>query len=157
MSILLDLMLSDVTSWHGEESTAGITARIMKMNFSQDFFALDTSPPTQSGGVLTHAAATKGLDILVSPKMHINGSTAMFENAYYFRKKDEQFEKIDIDVDLIILCTGYGLDFDWIGVEGEVHSIEPNPRKWFKHCFPPGLGHKVAFLGYARPNQGKHF
>ena len=74
-----------------------------------------------------------------------------------FRKKDEQFEKIDIDVDLIILCTGYGLDFDWIGVEGEEHSIEPNPRKWFKHCFPPGLGHKVAFLGYARPNQGKIF
>ena len=67
----------------------------------------------------------------------------------YFRKNvlgEERFE------DLGLLDLG-----DWIGVEGEEHSIEPNPRKWFKHCFPPGLGHKVAFLGYARPNQGKCF
>ena len=33
-------------------------------------------------------------------------------------------------------------------------SLEANPRTWFKHCFPPGLGYKLAFLGYARPAQG---
>jgi dimethylaniline monooxygenase (N-oxide forming) len=47
------------------------------------------------------------------------------------------------------------LDFDWINIEGSKNPIEANPRKWFfKHCFPPGSGEKVAFLGYARLAQG---
>ena len=153
-SVLLNAMLSDVTSLHGEESPAGFIASIMKKNFSKDFFALDTSPPTKSGGVMAHAVACKGLDIIVSPKMEINGSTATFQDAFYFGKDEEKTDEVDVEFDTVILCTGYKLDFEWIGIEGENTIIEPNPRKWFKHCFPAGLGDHVAFLGYSRPNQG---
>lgn len=51
---------------------------------------------------------------------------------------------------MAILCVGYRLDFSWIHVAG----LDHNPRNWFKHCFPPGLGDKLMFVGLARPHQG---
>eukprot|EP00551_Chaetoceros_affinis_P011692 CAMPEP_0203667768 /NCGR_PEP_ID=MMETSP0090-20130426/4542_1 /ASSEMBLY_ACC=CAM_ASM_001088 /TAXON_ID=426623 /ORGANISM="Chaetoceros affinis, Strain CCMP159" /LENGTH=790 /DNA_ID=CAMNT_0050532033 /DNA_START=111 /DNA_END=2483 /DNA_ORIENTATION=+ len=155
-SIVLDAMLSDVTKWHGENSAAGILAKIDKKNFRKDFYALDTSAPTKSGGVLAHAVACKGLDIIVSPEVKFegDGKVAHFENVSFMGKDEKNVDTVDVDVDLVILCTGYKLNFDWIEVEGMDGGIEANPRKWFKHCFPPKLGDKVAFLGYARPAQG---
>lgn len=54
------------------------------------------------------------------------------------------------DVDVVVLCTGFRTDFSWIEVEG----LDWNPRTWWKHCFPPGLGDALAFVGWARPHQG---
>ena len=156
-SILLDAMLADVTKWHGRDSPAGILAKIDRKNRRKDLYALDTSAPTKSGGVLAHAVSCKGLDIIVSPKMNFigDGKTARFENVSFMGKdENDTLASADIEVDLIILCTGFSLDFDWIKIEGGREDIEANPRSWFKHCFPPGLGDKVAFLGYARPAQG---
>ncbi len=155
-SLALDAMLSDVTSAHGEDSAAGILAKVAKKNFRQDFYALDTSAPTKSGGVLAHAVACKGLDIIISPKVEFigdEGNVARFENVSFLGKHGKNVDRVDVEVDLIILCTGFTMNFDWIEVEGK-NPIKPNPRNWFKHCFPPELGHKVAFLGYARPAQG---
>ena len=155
-SLALDAMLSDVTRWHGEDSTAGILAKVAKKNFRQDFFAFDTSAPTKSGGVLAHAVAYKGLDIVVSPKFEFigdEGNIARFENVSFLGKDEKNVGLVDVEVDLIILCTGFTMSFDWIEIEGK-DNIEANPRKWYKHCFPPDLGDKIAFLGYARPAQG---
>lgn len=41
-SAAFNAMLSDVTSWHGKNSPAGILAKIDKKNFRPDFFALGT-------------------------------------------------------------------------------------------------------------------
>lgn len=54
------------------------------------------------------------------------------------------------DIDVVVLCTGYRTDFSWLAVEG----LEWSPRRWWKHCFPPGLGHALMFVGWARPHQG---
>jgi len=87
-----------------------------------------------------------------------DGHTTRFQNVSFLGKEEKHIPHVDIDVDLIILCTGFTLDFHWIDVDSSSSSpdmqLEANPRKWFKHCFPPGLGDKVAFLGYARPAQG---
>lgn len=154
-SAALDAMLSDVTSLHGKESPAGVTASIMKKNFRPDFFALDTSAPTKSACVIAHAAATKGLDVVIGPSVQFiaDGKTARFEDVTFQGKTEIKKEVFDVDVDVIVLCTGYNFNFDWIEIEGR-ENIEANPRKWFKHCFPADLGDKLGLLGYARPAQG---
>lgn len=104
--------------------------------------------------MLAYAVAYKGLDIIISPKVDfINGNVAQFQNVSFMGKDENNINEVDVEVDMVILCTGFSLNFDWIRIEGE-EGIEANPRKWFKHCFPPSLGHKMAFLGYARPAQG---
>jgi len=60
---------------------------------------------------------------------------------------------VDVDVDVIIACTGYHtrpLD-KWLETP---ESYTTDPRLWFKHCFPPNMGNHLAFLGYARPHSG---
>lgn len=52
--------------------------------------------------------------------------------------------------DVAVLCTGFRTEFAWLEVDG----LEWSPRRWFKHCFPPGLGHALMFVGWARPHQG---
>lgn len=153
-SLALDAMLTDVTNLHGEDSAAGILAKVDKKNFRKDFYALDTSAPTKSGGVLAYAVACKGLDIIVSPEVQFieNGDIARFKNVSFMGKDENEVDQLDVEVDTVILCTGFELNFDWINVGKD--PIEANPRKWFKHCFPPELGNKIAFLGYARPAQG---
>ena len=157
-SLALDAMLTDVTKMFGRQSPAGVSAEIMKRNFAQDFFALDTSAPTKSGGVIAHAVSCRGLDVIVCPtikfKKDSNGTVASFENASFMGRDRDEREDVNLDVDLIIACTGYEVNYDWIKVDDINGCIEANPRKWFKHCFPPNLGHKVCFLGHARPAQG---
>ena len=153
-SAALNAMLSDVTSWHGKESPAGITASIMKKNFRPDFFALDTSAPTKSACVIAHAAASKGLDVVISPSVEFinDGKIASFQDVTFQGKSESKKAKLDMDIDVIVLCTGYKFNFDWIEIEGG-DKIENNPRKWFKHCFPAHLGDKLGLLGYARPGK----
>ncbi len=59
-----------------------------------------------------------------------------------------------IDADVIVACTGFGLDFDWITTSDPNVELTTNPRTWFKHCFPPKMGDSLAFLGFARPHSG---
>lgn len=103
--------------------------------------------------MITHAAAFKGLDILISPRAEIKGKKAHFEEVTFKGKSERKKSKTVVDFDLIILCTGFKFNFDWIKIE-DGNQIEANPRKWFKHCFPADLGDKIGFLGYARPAQG---
>jgi dimethylaniline monooxygenase (N-oxide forming) len=54
------------------------------------------------------------------------------------------------DFDAVVLCTGFRTQFPWLRLK----EFIPNPRAWFLHCFPEGLGHCLCFVGYARPHQG---
>lgn len=55
--------------------------------------------------------------------------------------------------DAILLCTGYTFEFPWIRLPSN-RQLTFNPRSWFLHCFPPDLGDRLFFVGYARPHQG---
>ena len=57
------------------------------------------------------------------------------------------------EFDAFVLCTGSRTEFPWIHLPGK-DSLSPNPRSWYLHCFPEGLGRCLAFVGYARPHQG---
>ncbi|OAP57196.1 hypothetical protein AYL99_07934 [Fonsecaea erecta] len=60
------------------------------------------------------------------------------------------------EFDAVVLCTGFRVEFPWIHIPGEQASLSlsSNPRSWYLHCFPEGLGHCLFFVGYARPHQG---
>ena len=153
-SLLLDAMLSDVTKAHGKTSAQGIIASIDKAYFSHDPYHFDTAAPTKSGGIIAHAVAKKGLEIIIAPSCEFtkDGKTAVFKDVTFKGNCPEQIREVFVnDIDLVIVCTGYRLNFEWLNAG---MNVDANPRKWYKHCFPPGLGDKLAFLGYARPAQG---
>lgn len=99
-------------------------------------------------------AAQGKMDLVVAPRMYCNGGKdVVFEEpTYYGIEKTKTRDRISINVDTIIVCTGFQLSFDWLDAPG----LETNPRYWFKHAFPTNgkLAEKIAFLGYARPHQG---
>ena len=133
-SLLLNAMLSDVKEQHGKDSAPGIIASIDQKFFANDFYNLDTAAPTKSGGVLAHAVAHHGLDIIISPKVDFrgdNGRTAHFEDISFMGREAKDVKEFDLEVDLIILCTGFRMSFNWLDV-GEGNAVEVNPRKWFK-------------------------
>ncbi|KAK5173418.1 uncharacterized protein LTR77_002099 [Saxophila tyrrhenica] len=82
------------------------------------------------------------LEALVSTKVSANGNTVTLQLANGVQGH-RQF-------DAIVLCTGFATSFPWLKVD----DLDTNPRSWFLHCFPEGLGDRLAFVGYARPHQG---
>lgn len=81
------------------------------------------------------------IEVLVSPTVRANGAVCEFILADGTVKQRV--------FDAIVLCHGYRTEFPWLKV-----PVSPNPRDWFLHCFPPGLGHSLFFVGHARPHQG---
>ena len=75
-----------------------------------------------------------------------------FQDVTFQGKSESKKAELDMDIDVIVLCTGYKFNFDWIEIESG-DKIENNPRKWFTHCFPADLGEKLGLLGYARPGK----
>lgn len=56
-----------------------------------------------------------------------------------------------IEVDVIVLCTGFEITFPFLDVPG----LDICPRKWFKHSIPVKFGEKdLYFVGFGRPHQG---
>jgi len=88
------------------------------------------------------AVDERKIEVLVSP------SVAVKERICEFQMRDGTTEERQFDT--IVLCNGYRTEFPWLQFE----KFNSNPRSWFLHCFPPGLGHCLFFVGYARPHQG---
>lgn len=109
--------------------------------------------PTKSARLCTEAARGR-LQVIVAEQVAFAERRASFSAVRYAGNGDRLDEgpgEATIDeVDVVVLCTGYQTDFAWLEVEG----LDWNPRTWFKHCFPPGLGDALMFLGWARPHQG---
>lgn len=82
------------------------------------------------------------IEVLVSPYVSCRQQTCDF-----VLKNDG---KVQREFDAIVLCTGYRADFGWL----KIRDLNWDPRSWFLHCFPEGLGHCLFFVGYARPHQG---
>ncbi|CAB9517108.1 monooxygenase [Seminavis robusta] len=142
---------------HGKNSPQDICYQINSRAWSADFFATDSSVvPTKSAVAIT--AASKGtLDIVVTPTVSCNGNVVSFHRPSLYGNgfEGQAPDTLDREFDVIVACTGYSLDFDWITTSDPGRrTLNPNPRSWFKHCFPPNFGQHLAFVGFARPHSG---
>lgn len=90
---------------------------------------------------MCEALHQRKIEVLVAPTVKARGTECDFTLA------DGTVEQRVFDS--IVLCHGYRTKFPWLQV-----PVSTNPRDWFLHCFPPGLGHCLFFVGYARPHQG---
>lgn len=146
-------LLQDLKSKYGPQSARGVICDIDTAAWADDWFSSDTAiVPTKS--MIMGVDAAKGkLDFAFSPKISCGGNAVTFHNPSYYKTEFTSVPSVTVDVDVIIACTGYKIRElgGWLDVP---KSIDPNPRTWFKHCFPAGLGDRVAFLGYARPHSG---
>jgi dimethylaniline monooxygenase (N-oxide forming) len=111
------------------------------------------SVPTKSARLCT-AIARDRLRLIVAPKASFSGTAARFEEVRYQGQGDDldtRTREATLEgIDTVVLCTGYQMDFSWLDAPG----VDFSPRSWFKHCFPPGWGDRLMFLGWARPHQG---
>ncbi|KAK6071312.1 hypothetical protein SCUP515_07923 [Seiridium cupressi] len=82
------------------------------------------------------------IEVLVSPTISTSGRICEF------RTNDHL--KLHREFDVILLCSGFHAEFPWL----KLKNFNADPRSWFLHCFPEGLGRCLFFLGYARPHQG---
>lgn len=90
---------------------------------------------------MCEALHQRKIEVLVAPTVKAQGTTCNFVLA------DGKVEQRVFDT--IVLCHGYRTEFPWLKT-----PVSTNPRDWFLHCFPQGLGHCLFFVGYARPHQG---
>jgi dimethylaniline monooxygenase (N-oxide forming) len=110
------------------------------------FFLNDQATFVTKNQRMCEAVGEGLVEVLVSPNMSSSGLVCKFQVVGPSNnKKGPQRE-----FDAVVLCNGYRTEYPWIKVDG----LSSNPREWFLHTFPPGLGHCLSFVGYARPHQG---
>eukprot|EP00928_Gymnodinium_smaydae_P080300 TRINITY_DN6401_c0_g1_i1.p1 TRINITY_DN6401_c0_g1~~TRINITY_DN6401_c0_g1_i1.p1 ORF type:complete len:625 (+),score=84.98 TRINITY_DN6401_c0_g1_i1:136-2010(+) len=98
---------------------------------------------------LTHTGA---VNMVIARSAHFNGTTATFGGTRFIDGKKTQEHNTSMDFDAIVCSCGYKFHFKWLDI-----ALEPNPRTWFKHAFPPKYANKLFFVGWARPHQGNIF
>lgn len=86
------------------------------------------------------------LTVVVNSHMSASGRTCTFGSKHNGDASSRDF-------DVVVLCTGFRAAFPWLRLPKNTTFVN-NPRTWFLHCFPEGMGHCLFFLGYARPAQG---
>jgi dimethylaniline monooxygenase (N-oxide forming) len=82
---------------------------------------------------MCEAVEDKRIEVLVSRTISVNKGICEFhaERGCVIQRRN---------FDAVVLCTGYRLDFPWLKLEG----FRANPRAWFLHCFPDGVGHSLS-------------
>lgn len=85
------------------------------------------------------------IEVLVAASLSTTGRNITFQL--------EDGTSQEREFDAMVLCNGFRTEFPWIHLSGK-DDLSANPRSWFLHCFPEGLGHCLFFLGHARPHQG---
>ncbi|MCR9161578.1 MAG: flavin-containing monooxygenase [Nannocystaceae bacterium] len=152
-------LTKDMAARHGPDSMQGVARAMVERAWSADYWSSDTSMvPTKSGVTLT-AAARHQLDVVIAPDATVDGGRVRFHDAQIFGRGGDgaaaeptEVATHDAQFDVIVACTGFGLDFEWITASHA--QLTTNPRTWFKHCFPPNFGDCLAFVGFARPHSG---
>jgi len=160
-SIALQGLTSDLAAQHGPDSTQGVLRALAGPAWKDDYYSSDTSMvPTKSSIVLT-AAARRELDVVIAPEVTVDGPCLSFREAQVFGEGGAGAAATPADhavlerrFDVLVACTGFGLDFDWITTSDPAVELTTDPRTWFKHCFPPGMGEHLAMVGFARPHSG---
>jgi len=160
-SIGLQGLTKDMHAKYGPDSLQGVIRGFVSHAWGADFYSSDTSVVPTKSAVVATSAARGLLDIVIAPQATVDGQRVSFVGAKVFGAggngapaAPRDHERLDAEFDVVVACTGFGLDFDWISTSDATTSLTTNPRTWFKHCFPPGMGEHLAFVGFARPHSG---
>ncbi|XP_013791917.1 dimethylaniline monooxygenase [N-oxide-forming] 5-like [Limulus polyphemus] len=83
---------------------------------------------------------------ILSGTVELKGNIKEFtENGVIFEGEDEE-----LGVDVVILATGYKIDFPFI--DDKIFSVKDNKVELYKYVFPPKLKHQsLAFIALAQP------
>ena len=109
----------------------------------QAFWQADLSQWVTKNSRAVRAIAQGHLAHIVAPKIEkIDGRTITFAGGE------------TATVDVVLCCTGYSGSFDWIANDIGHDCTKNCVRGFYKHAFPPGWGHCLAFAGYCRGHQG---
>ncbi|GLA66044.1 hypothetical protein AtubIFM55763_003210 [Aspergillus tubingensis] len=109
------------------------------------FFRSDQSTVITKSSRLCQALDSEKLEAIITPYVSACGQTCEFSLPDGTKQRRE--------FDVILLCNGFRTEFPWLQLPDRI-PFSANPRSWFLHCFPEGLGDCLFFLGYARPGQG---
>ncbi|KAL7562626.1 hypothetical protein ACA910_002527 [Epithemia clementina (nom. ined.)] len=159
MSFCLHGLMYDISKKFGPQSAQQVIRDMDVSQWKEDVHSADTAETPTKSVIMAICAARGELDLAVAPKITCDKNKITFhELEYYgadFVKTDDGKNMMpkEIDVNVIVACTGYRMDMSWLDLQG-FPPIKPNPRTWFKHCFPPSMGDHIAFLGLARPHSG---
>ena len=91
---------------------------------------------------MCEALHDKKIEALICP------TVSAYEQTCEFHMPDGTKQQREYDA--IVLCNGFHTEYPWL----KINDFDRNPRTWFLHCFPEGLGHCLFFVGNARPHQG---
>lgn len=124
----------------------GTLSRLSLAGTAAAFFRTDQATYVTKNQRMCEAIHQRKIDLIVSPSLYAarGGRTIEFTTPDGLQRRR--------DFDAIVLCTGFRFSFPWLHLDKR--DFSPNPRSWFLHCFPPGLGDRLFFVGYARPHQG---
>lgn len=152
---------SDMYKKHGPDSTQAMTYALGSRAWSADYFSGDTSLVPSKSSLLFTPIARRALDLVITRKSEFKGNSVSFSEASLFgagggasASEPTVLDNYQVDVDVVVACTGFRLDFDWISTSDPNYELNTNTRTWFKHCFPPKMGECLAFVGFARPHSG---
>jgi len=98
---------------------------------------------------LAELAFSGAANIVVAPSARFNGTTVALSGITYANGSRTEAHDQTIEIDTIIASCGFKMNMRWLEAD-----IQPNPRTWFKHSFPPKYGDKFFAVGFARPEQG---
>lgn len=130
--------------WHAPVLN-GTLARMCLASCKSALLRNDQATYVTKNQRMCEALHDKKIEIVVCPNLSTEGRCCKFRMPKGTIRK-RQF-------DAIVLCTGFKIGFPWIHLPEKIR-FSSNPRSWFLHCFPEGLGHCLSFVGYARPHQG---
>lgn len=129
-------------------------SRWCQLASKHDWLKGDQTSAATKNCFISVLASYNRVNTVIAPKAIFDGSSVHFSNVEWYGSDHlEPPQNKSIQVDTIITCTGYRTTLDWIELPDGI-KLEPNPRTWYKHCFPPLVGDKLMFLGWTRPHQG---
>ena len=125
------------------------------------YFRADQSGWVTKNSRLMQMAAAGNVEVVISKSTSFENNTCTFQDVLVHndefadtKTKDSLLKKeMKQDYDVVVCCTGYANDFQWL--ETPQKDVDWCPRTWYKHCWPPGFEKgQLAFIGWARPHQG---
>lgn len=120
------------------------------------YFQADQAAWATKNSRIADMVGRKAMEVVVSENATFSGNKVVFDNVIqdtYDAYRLDKPIRIEKEFDAVVCCTGYTNEFKWLHVPDD-RELCTCPRTWYKHCWPPGFGDKLAFIGWARPHQG---
>jgi len=104
-----------------------IISKALDLVLDLNYWRTDQSMVVTKNSRLTGLAAQNKLDVIMAKSIQFSGLATEFHDVIF-----NEMNTTNFTFDTVVACTGYKTKFDWLKAD-----IDPNPRTWYKHCFPP--------------------